>query len=240
MISLPLPASLTKLKRLAPNEWKTITASEPKAAANWMRRGAKLGNSDAQTVLGQWLLAGHALERNPTQALAWFLKAAVQGHPMAMNMAGRCFENGLGEAPDNFVAANWYGKAANLGHPKSMTKIGHYYEDGVVVVRDVDAALFAFGEGARGGDFRGAVQLCKHAGSTRAHGRGSAVATQSATDRHARLSQTSGRKASAIPTSSVLRHRAANARKRRSIVKKNKLYRKNFPMDDNDIDSHLV
>lgn len=156
-----------------------------------MEHSAKLGNADAQTVLGQWLLDGHGLARDPTRALACFLKAAVQGHPMGMNMAGRCLENGWGGPIDNFVAANWYRqaahtgleagmynyanlvaagkgvqqdhaialhwyrKAADLGHAKSMTKIGHYYEDGVVVDRDEDAAFFAFGEGARGGDFRG-------------------------------------------------------------------------------------
>ena len=186
-----LPASLADVERLTPDEWKTITAGEPRAAALWMLHAAGLGNADAQTVLGQWLLNGHGLERDPAQALAWFLKAALQAHPMGMNMAGRCFENGWGGAPDHFIAANWYRQAANtgldagmynyanllaagkglaqdhaaalqwyrkaadLGHAKSMTKIGHYYEDGVVVEKDVDAAFFAFGEGARGGDFRG-------------------------------------------------------------------------------------
>ncbi len=186
-----LPTSLADVNRLTPEEWKATTAGEPQAAAQWMQHSAALGNADAQTVIGQWLLSAHGLERNPAQALASFLKAALQGHPMGMNMAGRCFENGWGTAADNFVAANWYRQAANtgldagmynyanllaagkgvaqnhaaalrwyrkaadLGHAKSMTKIGHYYEDGLVVEKDVDAALFAFGEGARGGDFRG-------------------------------------------------------------------------------------
>jgi hypothetical protein len=184
-------ASLADVERLTPAEWKAITAGEPQAAAQWMQHGASLGNADAQTVLGQWLLNGHGLERSPVQALASFLKAALQGHPMGMNMTGRCFENGWGGAADHFVAANWYRqaattgldagmynyanllatgkgvkqdhaaalqwyrKAADLGHAKSMTKIGHYYEDGVIVEKDEDAAFFAFGEGARGGDFRG-------------------------------------------------------------------------------------
>ena len=188
---IPLPTSLADVERLTPAEWKAVTTGEPQAAAQWMQHSAALGNADAQTVLGQWLLNGHGLECNPAQALAWFLKAALQGHPMGMNMAGRCFENGWGGAVDYFVAANWYRQAANtgldagmynyanllaagkgvtqnhaaalqwyrkaadLGHAKSMTKIGHYYEDGLVVEKDVNAALFAFGEGARGGDFRG-------------------------------------------------------------------------------------
>jgi TPR repeat protein len=191
MSDFPFPTCLADIQRLTPEEWKAITASEPRSAAQWMLQGANLGNADAQTVLGQWMLYGHGLEPDPAQAFAWFLKAAVQGHPMGMNMVGRCFENGWGCEPDNFVAVNWYRqtahtgldagmynyanllatgkgcpqdhatalewyrKAANLGHAKSMTKIGHYYEDGVVVERDVDAAFFAFGEGARGGDFRG-------------------------------------------------------------------------------------
>jgi hypothetical protein len=62
---------------------------------------------------------------------------------------------GKGVKQDHAAALQWYRKAADLGHAKSMTKIGHYYEDGLVVEKDVDAAFFAFGEGARGGDFRG-------------------------------------------------------------------------------------
>ena len=186
-----LPLSIDTIERLTPTDWQTVIASDPLGAAQWMLRCADLGSANAQTILGQWLLDGHGVDRDPQQAFTWFLTAATQGHVLGMNMAGRCFENGWGTAVDNFVAANWYrqaahkaldagmynyanmlaaGKgvtqnhpnalewyrrAADLGHVKSMTKIGHYYEDGVVVPKDLDAAFFAFGEGARGGDFRG-------------------------------------------------------------------------------------
>lgn len=190
-LTIDLPLSKEDLDRLTPAEWQAVIGSDPCDAAQWMTHSAALGNANAQTVLGQWLLDGHGQERAPQQAFAWFLKAATQGQPMGMNMAGRCFENGWGTEVDNFVAANWYrqaahkgldagmynyanvlaaGKgvaqnhthalewyrrAADLGHAKSMTKIGRYYEDGLVVARDLDAAFFAYGEGAQGGDFRG-------------------------------------------------------------------------------------
>lgn len=190
-LATPLPMAKDDLDRLTAADWQAVIAGEPREAAQWMQHSAALGSANAQTILGQWLLDGHGLERDPRQAFTWFLKAATQGHAMGMNMAGRCFENGWGTEADAFIAANWYrqaahtgldagmynyanvlavGKgvaqnqahalewyrrAADLGHAKSMTKIGHFYEDGVVVPKDADAAFFAFGEGARGGDFRG-------------------------------------------------------------------------------------
>lgn len=203
-LSIALPESKQELERLTPEQWQAVIASDPCDAAQWMLHSASLGNANAQTILGQWLLDGHGMEASAPQAFAWFLKAATQGHAMGMNMAGRCFENGWGTEADAFVAANWYrqaahkrldvgmynyanmlaaGKgvaqnhahalewyrrAADLGHAKSMTKIGHYYEDGVVVPKDTDAAFFAFGEGARGGDFRGQFNF---AGMLAAQGR---------------------------------------------------------------------
>ncbi len=189
-LTIDLPQSKQELDRMTPADWQTVIASDPCDAVQWMLHSAALGNANAQTIVGQWLLDGHGVERAPEDAFAWFLKAATQGHAMGMNMAGRCFENAWGTAANAFVAANWYrqaahkgldagmynyanmlaaGKgvaqnhthalewyrrAADLGHAKSMTKIGHYYEDGLVVQQDTDAAFFAFGEGAHGGDFR--------------------------------------------------------------------------------------
>ena len=136
-----LPTSLADVNRLTPDEWKAITASEPQAAAQWMQHSAALGNADAQTVLGQWLLSGHGLDCNRTLALASFLKAALQGHPMGMNMAGRCFENGWGTAADSFVAANWYRQAANTGLDAGMYNYANLLAVGKGVAQSHAAAL---------------------------------------------------------------------------------------------------
>ena len=106
-LSINLPLSKEDLDRLTHADWQAVIASDPCDAAQWMTHRAALGNANAQTVLGQWLLDGHGLERAPQTAFAWFLKAATHGQPMGMNMAGRCFENGWGTKVDTFVTANW-------------------------------------------------------------------------------------------------------------------------------------
>jgi TPR repeat protein len=44
---------------------------------------AHLGYPEAQHVVGQRLLFGKGVERNPHHAMEWFKKAADQGHPHA-------------------------------------------------------------------------------------------------------------------------------------------------------------
>ena len=137
----PLPTSADDLARLAPSDWQAVTTGEPVAAAQWMLRSAQLGHADAQTILGQWLLDGHGLARNPLDALAWFLKAATQGQAMGMNMAGRCFENGWGAEADTFIAANWYRQAAGKGLDAGMYNYANLLVTGQGVKQDLAEAL---------------------------------------------------------------------------------------------------
>jgi TPR repeat protein len=106
-----------------------------------MLQAAHLGHSDAQLILGQWLLDGHGLARDPVEALAWFLKAGAQGQPMGMNMAGRCLENGWGAEVDAFAAANWYLQAANRGLDAGMYNFANLQAAGRGVQKDPAAAL---------------------------------------------------------------------------------------------------
>lgn len=138
---LPLPASADDLARLTPADWQTVTTGEPVAAAQWMLHSAKLGHADAQTILGQWLLDGRGVARNPSEALAWFLKAATQGQAMGMNMAGRCFENGWGTESDTFIAANWYRQAAGKGLDAGMYNYANLLVTGQGVKQDPAEAL---------------------------------------------------------------------------------------------------
>ena len=136
-----LPATLEEASALTPAQWQAATAAEPVAAAQWMLHCARLGQADAQTILGQWLLDGHGLERDPAGALAWFLKAAAQGHPMGINMAGRCFENGWGTEADNFAAANWYRQASGKGLDAGMYNYANLLATGQGVKQDPAEAL---------------------------------------------------------------------------------------------------
>ena len=138
---LSFPASADDLARLTSTDWQAITTGEPVAAARWMLHSAQLGHADAQTILGQWLLDGHGVARNPTEALAWFLKAATQGQAMGMNMAGRCFENGWGTDADTFIAANWYRQAAGKGLDAGIYNYANLLVTGQGVKQDAAEAL---------------------------------------------------------------------------------------------------
>ena len=137
----PFPATLEAASALTPADWHAASAGEPVAAAQWMLHSARLGHADAQTILGQWLLNGHGLNRDPAGAVAWFLKAAAQGHPMGINMAGRCFENGWGADADTFAAANWYRQAAGKGLDAGMYNYANLLATGQGVKQDPAEAL---------------------------------------------------------------------------------------------------
>src|ERR1700753_2196873 len=73
------------------------------------------GDPQAQLLLGQLLINGAGVSRNPDRALYWFKEAARARLPTAINMVGRCHEHGLGTAVDFEEAAKWYQRAAGFG-----------------------------------------------------------------------------------------------------------------------------
>lgn len=158
----PLPTSAEDLARVTPAQWQTVVAAEPVAAAQWMQHGARLGNADAQITLGQWLLDGHGLQRDPAQALAWFLKAAQQGHPMGMNMTGRCFENAWGADADHFIAANWYRQAAQRGLDAGMYNLANLLATGKGVGLDHAAALAWYRQAANQGHAKSKTKIGRY------------------------------------------------------------------------------
>lgn len=129
-------------------EWTTVLASPSAQALPWVQAAAAQGNADAQAVLGQWLLDGHGMERNPAQALHWFLQAAAQSHAMGMNMAGRCLENGWGAPVDRFAAVAWYKKAASLGLDAGLYNLANQLAEGKSVPQDHAAALALYRQAA--------------------------------------------------------------------------------------------
>lgn len=155
----PLPASAEALAQLKPADWHAVTQGEPTAAAQWMLIGARLGNADAQTTLGQWLLDGHGLDHQPADALAWFLKAGLQGHPMGKNMAGRCLENGWGCEADEAAAAHWYRQAAQQGLDAAMYNLANLLVTGKGVAQDPAAALDWYRQAASQGHVKSKTKM---------------------------------------------------------------------------------
>jgi len=131
-----LPKTRVDLAAIDPAQWRLVLTGAPPDAARWMTAAARLGHADAQAVLGQWLLDGHGIARDPVQALHWFLLAAHQQHPMGMNMAGRCHEQGWGTAVDAGKAVHWYRHAAATGLPEARYNLANMLASGQGVPRD--------------------------------------------------------------------------------------------------------
>ena len=130
-------------------------ARDPQQAFTWFLKAATQGHAMGINMAGRCFENAWGTEADPFVAANWYRQAAHKGLDAGMYNYANMLAVGKGVAQNHAHALEWYRRAADLGHVKSMTKIGHYYEDGVVVPKDVEAAFFAFGEGARGGDFRG-------------------------------------------------------------------------------------
>ena len=131
------------------------TERDAKKAFAWFLKAATQGYVIGMNMAGRCVENAWGTEADPFVAANWYRQAAHKGLDAGMYNYANMLAAGKGVAQNHAHALEWYRRAADLGHAKSMTKIGHYYEDGVVVPKDTNAAFFAFGEGARGGDFRG-------------------------------------------------------------------------------------
>lgn len=129
--------------------------ASPQQAFAWFLKAATQGHAMGMNMAGRCFENGWGTAVDAFVAANWYRQAAHKGLDAGMYNYANVLAAGKGLAQNHAHALELYRRAADLGHAKSMTKIGHYYEDGLVVEKDVDAAFFAFGEGARGGDFRG-------------------------------------------------------------------------------------
>lgn len=129
--------------------------ADPQQAFSWFLKAATQGHAMGINMAGRCFENAWGTEADAFVAANWYRQAAHKGLDAGMYNYANMLASGKGVTQNHAHALEWYRRAADVGHVKSMTKIGHYYEDGVVVPQDLDAAFFAFGEGARGGDFRG-------------------------------------------------------------------------------------
>jgi hypothetical protein len=147
------------LSQLTSDAWQKVLSAPAEQAARWMLAAAQLGHAGAQAVLGQWLLDGHGLARDPDKALHWFLQAARQGHAMGMNMAGRCHEQGWGTDVAIDKAADWYRQAVALALPEAQYNLANLLASGDGVAQDHAQALALYQQAAAQGYVKAFAKL---------------------------------------------------------------------------------
>lgn len=131
--------------------WLGLYAGEPDYAAQLILSAAANGNLDAQARLGQILLDGRGIQRDPSLALRWFAIAADAGHVAARNMLGRCWQMGWGCAIDLACAARHYRMAATQGDDWGCYNYANMLAKGWGVACDRAAALAYYQRAAANG-----------------------------------------------------------------------------------------
>ena len=130
---------------------RAMLAENPGRAAQAILIAAKQGLIDGQALLGQILLDGQGIERDPVLARRWFQIAANAGHLMARNMLGRCLEHGWGGPVDLTLASLQYRQAAEAGLDWAMYNYANLLATGRGVPEDPLAALALYRQAAEVG-----------------------------------------------------------------------------------------
>jgi TPR repeat protein len=103
----------------------------------WYQKGARLGNTECERILGHVYFQGVGVERNLDTAMQYFEKAAAKGHAAAQNGVGRChYEKGRYEE-----AFKWHTKSAAQGYATAEINLGILYGDGLGVTKDISKAI---------------------------------------------------------------------------------------------------
>jgi TPR repeat protein len=130
---------------------RAMLLASPASAARAILTAAQANMVDAQALLGQILLDGTGIERDPPLALVWFQIAARNGHVMSHNMLGRCHEHGWGCEPDAAKAAEHYRQAAEAELDWGFYNYGNLLATGRGVNKDQARALACYRKAAHMG-----------------------------------------------------------------------------------------
>jgi hypothetical protein len=92
-----------------------------RAAVNWWRRAANLGDKFAMANMGVMYEAGRGVPLDYSEAMRWYLQADTQagGHSGAEKNIAQMYESGNGVPPNLAEARRWYERAAEKDEPIS-------------------------------------------------------------------------------------------------------------------------
>ena len=93
----------------------------------WLRKAADLGLDDAMFVLGNRLLDGDNLAKNPVEGETWLRKAADSGLDDAIFVLGMRLMDGNGFTRSVEEGETWLRKAADAGLDDAMLVLGNYF-----------------------------------------------------------------------------------------------------------------
>ena len=90
-----------------------------RAAAQWVRRAAEQGHTEAAYNLATLYVSGQGVERDLAEAAKWCtVRRPRKGKATAQSNLGVFYASGQGVPQDLAEAARWFRKAAEQGMPK--------------------------------------------------------------------------------------------------------------------------
>lgn len=143
--------NLARTESVDSDDLRAMLEENPARAAQAILAAASEGFVEAQALLGQILLDGSGIQRDPALAMTWFGIAAQQGHLMARNMLGRCHEHGWGCTPDSVQAAQHYRLAAEQGFDWGLYNLANLLATGRGVAQDQRRAMACYANAAHQG-----------------------------------------------------------------------------------------
>ena len=114
-------------------------------------RLAGLGETSAQTLLGQLYLHGQGIAQDSKQAANWFAIAADDGDPEAQFALGLLYARGDGVRKDTTKAFKLFEQAADKGQKNAQYNLALAYLQGLLVRQDFTRAMDLFSKAAKQG-----------------------------------------------------------------------------------------
>ncbi len=96
---------------------------DPKRAAGWFRRAAKLGLGASANALGSLHLSGRGVEKDPVAAARWFRRTALHGDATGQTAYGLLHLHGVGVERSPLEASVWLSLGAKGGHPAAAAPL---------------------------------------------------------------------------------------------------------------------
>jgi uncharacterized protein len=126
-------------------------------ARDALRAAVRQGNAEAMVDLGYLYARGHAVQRDPDQALRLYRQAADAGDAEGMNAVG--YRYNYASPPDYAAAVRWYCMAVLRGHTRAMNNLGILFANGQGVQRDIAEARSLWRQSAQRGHLNAQTNL---------------------------------------------------------------------------------
>ena len=118
----------------------------------YFQKAARLGNTEAQAMLGYCYHVGKGCDRDIPNAISWYQKAVKGGSVNAEANLALCYANEGGSIQNPAKAAELFHSAANKGHAGAQRHLASLYEKGIGVEKNLEMAKKWYEKSAAQGD----------------------------------------------------------------------------------------